>query len=195
VDIASYKALMRATIGRFLGHPSFYWILLFSFLSAITLKMSFHFEDLAAHEQRPHVHGESNFVIVKSNQELRIDWTVSGADTLGFERKPQTEAERQAFEAFRTRMNTTESLIQTPSRARCEFRSPPSIDLDEHGHGHMDLLVRWTMNCERPQSLRWIEIHASKAFPSLNRNRVALISDEGQTQELLGPNRQRARFP
>ncbi|GAL14222.1 cobalt-zinc-cadmium resistance protein CzcD [Vibrio astriarenae] len=87
-----------------------------------------------------HVHGEVEFNVAQDANELLIEIVAPGADVVGFERAPETEAEKQALQQAIATLEQPEQLFSFPANANCalEYKSVShTLGGDEHdGHDH-----------------------------------------------------------
>ncbi|WP_420825440.1 zinc uptake protein ZrgA [Vibrio astriarenae] len=87
-----------------------------------------------------HVHGEVEFNVAQDANELLIEIVAPGADVVGFERAPETDAEKQALQQAIATLEQPEQLFSFPANANCalEYKSVShTLGGDEHdGHDH-----------------------------------------------------------
>ncbi|MGR5252654.1 zinc uptake protein ZrgA [Vibrio astriarenae] len=86
-----------------------------------------------------HVHGEVEFNVAQDGNELLIEIVAPGADVVGFERAPETDAEKAALKQAIEKLEQPESLFTLAANANCsvEYKSV-SHTLGEGSHSDHD---------------------------------------------------------
>ncbi|GMQ45329.1 zinc uptake protein ZrgA [Vibrio sp. 10N] len=87
-----------------------------------------------------HVHGHVEFNIAQDGQDLLVEITAPGADVVGFEHAPKTDAEKTAIANAKTKLKDVNSILTIPAAANCKLveahieNTLESGDHDEHDH-------------------------------------------------------------
>jgi hypothetical protein len=90
-----------------------------------------------------HVHGHVEFNIAQDGQDLLVEITAPGADAVGFEHAPKTDAEKAAMADAKAKLNNVNSILTIPAAANCklvEAHVENTLEKGEHHdeHDHHD---------------------------------------------------------
>lgn len=88
-----------------------------------------------------HVHGHVEFNIAQDGQDLLVEITAPGADVVGFEHTPKTDAEITAVADAKAKLNNVNSILTIPASANCtlvEAHVESTLEHGEHHDGHKD---------------------------------------------------------
>ncbi|USD60751.1 DUF2796 domain-containing protein [Vibrio sp. SCSIO 43140] len=90
-----------------------------------------------------HVHGHVEFNIAQDGQDLLVEITAPGADVVGFEHAPKTDAEKAAMADAKAKLNNVDSILTIPAAASCklvEAHVENTLEKGEHHdeHDHHD---------------------------------------------------------
>ncbi|MGR5096410.1 zinc uptake protein ZrgA [Vibrio maritimus] len=90
-----------------------------------------------------HVHGHVEFNIAQDGQDLLVEITAPGADVVGFEHAPKTDAEKAAMADAKAKLNDVDSILTIPATASCklvEAHVENTLEKGEHHdeHDHHD---------------------------------------------------------
>jgi len=89
-----------------------------------------------------HEHGVGRLDIAFEGNEVELELTVPGADAVGFEHAPSTDADRHAVEEAKKKLADGARLFLFPSAAKCRFEEAEihaaqlDNDHDDHGDKH-----------------------------------------------------------
>jgi len=89
-----------------------------------------------------HEHGVGRLDIAVEGDEVELELTVPGADAVGFEHAPSTDADRHAVEEAKKKFADGPRLFLFPSAAGCRFEEAEvhaaqlDDDHDDHGEKH-----------------------------------------------------------
>ena len=92
-------------------------------------------------EHGAHAHGHGTLEVAAEGEELVLMLRVPGANVVGFEHEPSTDAEREAVHEALERFKAGDKLFAPDSSGDCEFESAKvelaGLEEGEHGHeGH-----------------------------------------------------------
>ncbi len=82
-----------------------------------------------------HVHGHVEFNIAQDGQDLLVEITAPGADVVGFEHAPKTEAEKASVAKAKATLNDVNSVLVLPTSAGCKL---VDVDVDTTLESHED---------------------------------------------------------
>lgn len=88
-----------------------------------------------------HVHGQVEFNIAQDGSELLVEITAPGADVVGFEHAPQSDAEQTALAKANAILAEADQLLTLSSAAQCQIKHTSVTntllaDDDKHEHEH-----------------------------------------------------------
>ncbi len=85
-----------------------------------------------------HVHGHVKFNIAQDGQDLLVEITAPGADVVGFEHAPKTDAEKAALTKAKATLNDVNNLLILPKAAGCQLVDADIDNTLESHQGHDD---------------------------------------------------------
>ncbi|MCG6218209.1 zinc uptake protein ZrgA [Vibrio furnissii] len=107
-------------------------------ISAAVCGSAFAHEEFRQHDA--HVHGQVELNIAQDAHDLLIEITAPGADVVGFEHAPKTDAETQRLNQALENLNTADALFTLSERARCHLETASVHHTlgghDDHDHDH-----------------------------------------------------------
>jgi hypothetical protein len=131
-----------------------------------------------------HVHGEVMVNLAVEANTLVLEWQAPAVDVLGFERRPNNDAQRQAVAAADAWFGSGRNMLGVPPAAACRLQNveyePPKL-----GSGHADYRARYTFGCAAPQALVYAELWLLNRLQSVERAQVTLLTPALQTQLTL----------
>jgi len=150
-----------------------------------------------------HVHGEATLAAAMDDATLSVELQSALWNLVGFERKPETEAERAALEAAREALRSGR-LFEIDRRGRCSLvAAEPGVPdpyrdndhdheddeaHDDHDHGaYSDVVARWTFSCGRPAAVRTIAVSFAAPFERLEAVEIVFLGDGVQAAGRLTP--------
>ncbi len=83
-----------------------------------------------------HVHGHVEFNIAQDGQDLLVEITAPGADVVGFEHAPKTDAEKSAIADATAKLNNVNSILTIPAAANCKLVEAHIENTLEKGEHH-----------------------------------------------------------
>ncbi|MGR3780430.1 MAG: DUF2796 domain-containing protein [Albimonas sp.] len=156
-----------------------------------------------------HVHGHGRLDIAREGDRIALALVAPGADVVGFEHAPQSEADRAAVEAALDRLSRPLELIAFPEAAGCEVlevaaelvgedhaedEAHAHDDGDDHAHdegdehahddhdeagGHSEFHALWELSCTDPGAIDALAFPYFDAFPGAQELAVQVVSDGG----------------
>lgn len=156
------------------------------------------------HDEAAHVHGQGELEIVQDGNGLFISLYTPLYNVLGFEHMPKTDTERVKARRV-TSLLKANGLFLFSDDAQCkrtahkiysEVLNPHSHGpQDDHKHhdddggGHSDLRVAYEFECEKPASLKNIEVRLFRQFPAFEKIEVQALFPSGQVGASLVPKK------
>ena len=156
-----------------------------------------------------HVHGHGRLDIAREGDRIALALVAPGADVVGFEHAPQSEADRAAVEAALDRLSRPLELIAFPEAAGCEVlevaaelvgedhaedEAHAHDDGDDHAHdegdehahddhdeagGDSEFHALWELSCTDPGAIDALAFPYFDAFPGAQELAVQVVSDTG----------------
>lgn len=113
-------------------------------LIALSLQVSSAHAEDDFRDHEAHVHGHVELNIAQDGQELLFEISAPGADVVGFEHPPETDAEKQALAKAVALLEQPQQLISLLGNASCELEfksvkhtlSDSHHDEDDHAEHH-----------------------------------------------------------
>ena len=137
-----------------------------------------------------HEHGVSQLNIAVSGKRVEIEFTSPGVDIVGFEHKPNTDAQRERVRRALAKLRQTPTVIELPSAARCE-ETKTHAHLEQESKDHAEFSVFLHFTCENPGALDHLEVTAFSTFPNIKEINAQAITPNGQfAAELTSQRRQ-----
>lgn len=101
-------------------------------LAAATGMAGAHHREAGAHE-----HGRGTLNIALEGKRLMMELEAPGADIVGFEHEPRTDAQRAAIEKAEKQLAAPQTLFRLPAGAGCVLKHTKVVLAgDDHDHGH-----------------------------------------------------------
>jgi hypothetical protein len=128
---------------------------------------------------------------------LALNLEVPLDNLLGFEHVPRTEKEKAAVRDMVERLNQAERLFVPTPAAHCK---PVSVKLEslvlqpsktKERDSHADLDGEFVFRCERPETLRDIEVTMFGGFSTLRQIDVQVATSRGQAASRLSRKQRR----
>lgn len=137
-----------------------------------------------------HVHGEALVNIAVEGELLVLEVQAPAVDVLGFERRPTTDAQREAVTQAEAWFASGRRMLGVPPSAACRLQT---VDFQgpKLGSGHADYRARYTFRCAAPAALVYAELWLLEGLRSIERVQVNLLTATTQTQLTLNANSNR----
>jgi hypothetical protein len=178
----------------------------------------------AAGSPPAHAHGVASLQVVADGDQLTLDFYSPLDNLVGFERAPRNDKEKAAVRRMAERLRKTEALFVPTPQAGCSptsvnLESPvidasllatdagkPGTDSAKGGgradkraggkedEGHAALTGEFVFRCERPASLRDMEVKLFDVFPQLKRLDVQVAAPTGQKAAKLSSGNRRVSW-
>lgn len=145
----------------------------------------------AEHEQHAaHVHGKARLLVAVDGEELAIELYSPAMNLVGFEHKPNTEAQKHAIQDTVATLQKPAGLFGLSAEAGCvsneiEVDAPYTNDSatgHEHNDGetHSEFAAHYHFNCQNTAMLKQIEVNLIQKFSAIEAIEVQLIAPSGQ---------------
>lgn len=138
-----------------------------------------------AHAQ--HSHGMANLDVALEGRSLTLEFRVPAEDVLGFERKPASDKDRAALDAAASYFKAGRGFV--PSAAANCRPLESTVEVEERGKAHFELVARLAYDCKEPGSLAEIEAAVFARHKAVKRIDVRSVTDKGQASARLTPAR------
>ena len=155
-----------------------------------------------AHAEHAHVHGVAQLAIAVDGNMLQLDFDTPLANLAGFEHAPRNEKERQILRTAAEKLRKPETLFVPTAAARCIPQLPqitmPFTDAKPQAasaqDSHADVEAVFTFRCETPAALKDIEVTMFDAFSSLQKLKVQLATQRGQSGATLNTRQRKVSW-
>jgi hypothetical protein len=155
----------------------------------------------SVHAGKAHVHGVMSLDVVLDAGVLTLELSAPQDSLLGHERRPRTEAERQAAAAALARLRDVADWFRPDAAAGCvagavslvaEHLRPAAAEPSGKGsHADVTLSAQW--RCASPEALQGVDIHLFQRFARTTRIDVQLVGAPGPARQVLRPGVARLR--
>ncbi|PMH42553.1 hypothetical protein BCU68_14030 [Vibrio sp. 10N.286.49.B3] len=108
-------------------------------LSALACLLTASFSHAEYRDHAAHVHGLVEFNIAQDGSDLLVEITAPGADVVGFEHAPKTDAEKEAISKVTAKLLLANNLFTLSAPANCTLTHKTVVNTLESGeHKHCD---------------------------------------------------------
>lgn len=152
-----------------------------------------------------HVHGRGKLEMALEGKKIRLVLEAPGADITGFEHEASSDEDKALLENAKSKLAAGLLLFKLPSPAGCkldeahvsvededhdaedhEENAEPEHDKEAH---HSQFHVEYELSCADPGKATVLETTYFTAFPRAETLEVVAVSDSGQDQQVLTPER------
>jgi hypothetical protein len=136
-----------------------------------------------AHSHGAHAHGKGELELLVDGQTLQGVFRTPMDSLLGFEHAPKTDAQRNAVDSLRKRLENPAAVLSPNLEAQCTAKHQEATSTLFTGAvkgGHSDLEYRFTFVCAQPEKLTALDFVALKDFKRLTEVRVQLVTASAQ---------------
>ena len=167
-------------------------------------------------ESRAHQHGVGLLNIAVESDHMEVELVVPGADVVGFEHAPSTDADRRAVREAAHKLEDGRKIIAFPLAARCEFEKAEVQSTlldghDKHEHHphdekrphkeeqratevHGEFRVHYHVQCARMANLTHLDVIFFKSFPTAEKLMTRWIFSGAQGGATLTASNTRLKF-
>jgi Protein of unknown function (DUF2796). len=168
----------------------------------------------------PHVHGRGQLTLALEGNALVANLTVPGADLVGFEHAPHTEAQTKAVASAVATLGDGPRILGLPAAAACtqsaadvqsaqitddhdhdeeemhsdDKHADHDHDMEAHGAEHAEFRVTYRLTCASPDKLDHLAVGYFAAFDAAKELVVQAVGPWGQTAKTLTPQAPRLTF-
>lgn len=150
-----------------------------------------------AQQQHAHTHGRLALDVAIDSQAITLTMEAPLDNFLGFERAPQTDAERKSVAAMIARLNAADTLFIPDPRAECRLSKvtleSAVLGLGDSAKGdtapaqdeHADIDVSIVFACAKATLARQIDVKLFDAFKGTRNIDAQVASGQGQFKRSL----------
>lgn len=135
--------------------------------------------------QAQHAHGVAHLDVALEGRSLTLEFRAPAEDVLGFERKPASDKDRAALEAAAGYFKAGRGFV--PSAAANCRPLESTVELEERGKAHFELVARLAYDCKEPGSLAEIEAAVFGRYKPVKRIDARSVTGKGQAAARLTP--------
>ena len=142
-----------------------------------------------------HAHGVGRLSVVAEGPDVAVELAIPVFSALGFERRPETESERELLRLATENLNTGDGLVRFNTQAGCQLEASDvntGFGMDAvpaSSEAHRDMFASYRFVCARPDRLRSAAVGLFVGFPALERVHVEYVLQEGRGVAELARNR------
>jgi hypothetical protein len=140
------------------------------------------------HSHGAHAHGKGELELLVDGQTIQGVFRTPMDSLLGFEHAPKTDAQRNAVDSLRKRLENPAAILSPNLEAQCTAKHQDATSTLFTGAvkgGHSDFEYRFTFVCAQPTKLSALELVALKEFKRLSEVRVQLVTGSAQKALVL----------
>jgi hypothetical protein len=130
-------------------------------------------------EHGAHQHGHGSLNMAIDGNRVDIELIAPGADIVGFERKPESPAEKTAVEAAQKTLSEIGNVIVFPAAAGCKTAK---VDVEIHAEKdepHTEFHVSYQLTCTSPQNITDVTLSYFQNHPRAEELEVNVIGPKG----------------
>lgn len=140
----------------------------------------------AAAAQAPHQHGHGTVNIAFEQDRVAIELHAPGADIVGFERPPQSDAERGTLARAIASLHEPFALLGLPAAAACRVEdtvvAAEGMNEGAAAGVHTEFEAAWMLRCQEPAAVRTIDFRPLFArFAGAEELDVTIVTARGPT--------------
>ncbi len=162
--------------------------------------------NLETRQAESHAHGEALLAIALDGNSLIAEIESPLHNFVGFERLPQTNAERQQLKMAEAYLSQPVEFLNFNMSAKCKpdktvddvkFVAQEAVDEHDHQNNehhavaeHQDIILEYSFSCNAPENLTSVTVKMFDYFPNLTELEVIFLGPGMQTQSILKPGSQ-----
>ncbi len=145
-------------------------------------------------EHGAHAHGHAELRAILDEGALAIEIEAPGADIVGFEHLPKSDADKAKVAAARATLLDAERMFRLPAAAGCALDDATAAyeTLEEAGHAAFHAAYQWT--CAAPGKLDAVVVRYFEHFPATEELDAEIVGPSGQSARELTATENRFRF-
>ncbi len=148
-----------------------------------------------------HVHGDATLALALDGNTLVIELESPLYNLVGFERAPQSDAEKASLSKAQAALTNSAELFVFNPKASCTTDPRSKVSLmpdepddhhDDHGHedeDHQDILLEYIFTCETPKKLTVMTTTLFDHFPEMSELDTIYLGPATQIQSTLQPGK------
>lgn len=146
-----------------------------------------------------HVHGDALLALALDGNTLVIELESPLYNLVGFERAPQSDAEKARLTQAQDALSNSSNLFSFNQDAGCKTDRNDSVSLladdhhdEDHGHkeeDHQDILLDYIFTCRAPNKLTAMTTTLFNHFPEMSELDTVYLGPATQIQSTLKPGK------
>ena len=154
----------------------------------------------AQNEHKVHEHGTSNVTIALDKNVLQIQLEAPLVDIIGFEGRPKTELQKQAYKVASNKLKNWKNILKFETGS-CSNKRVAISDKHKNRHVHKhknhdneeknihtDIKVLYEFYCTDPINFKSLKVKLFEIFPDVKKINVQWTTNSGQGQKALNLN-------
>lgn len=124
-----------------------------------------------------HEHGVSVLKVAQEGNKFAFELESPGDDIVGFEKAPESEAEKASVNAAVAKLSNPSLLFLAPDAAAC---TASDVDAELHMDGeHAGFEAKWVYTCAKPEAMTGFSTTFFRTFPNAKEIEVQAVLAAG----------------
>jgi hypothetical protein len=137
---------------------------------------------LLAQAHKAHTHGAGSVEVAMEVDKLEIDLEISGDAIVGFETKPNGEAQTKVALEAETKLKTLDKVVKI-NGGDCTLKDHQvKVEYDKN---HSDYDIGLEFSCKKPLEVASLDFTVMDAFKGIKELSVSFVSKTKQDQKVL----------
>ena len=185
------KSAMFGSVGS--GNKMLFGLMLTGLLTLISSKAQS--DDRHGHEHQDqasvaaHVHGEAALNIVIDGALILAEFISPLENLLGFEHKPTTPEQKQAFQDLQQNLMDYQALFELIDASCTQIEQHTTSPFSQANHAHAEWHSEYHLQCSVMGEKVSIKPQLFSAYPGLEKLTVQMITEQGQSELILSSDK------
>lgn len=185
------KSAMFGSVGS--GNKMLFGLMLTGLLTLISSET--HADDSHDHEHHAqasvaaHVHGEAALNIVIDGALILAEFISPLENLLGFEHKPTTPEQKQAFQDLQQNLMDYQALFELIDASCTQIEQHTTSPFSQANHAHAEWHSEYHLQCSVIDETVSIKPQLFSAYPGLETLTVQMITEQGQSELILSSDK------
>lgn len=185
------KSAMFGSVGS--GNKMLFGLMLTGLLTLISSKTQA--DDRHGHEHQDqasvaaHVHGEAALNIVIDGALILAEFISPLENLLGFEHKPTTPEQKQAFQDLQQNLMDYQALFELIDASCTQIEQHTTSPFSQANHAHAEWHSEYHLQCSVMGEKVSIKPQLFSAYPGLEKLSVQMITEQGQSEFILSSDK------
>jgi hypothetical protein len=136
-----------------------------------------------------HVHGEAALNIVIDGALILAEFISPLENLLGFEHKPTTPEQKQAFQGLQQNLMDYQALFELTDASCTQIEQHTTSPFSQANHAHAEWHSEYHLQCSVMGETVSIKPQLFSAYPGLEKLTVQMITEQGQSELILSSDK------